>query len=163
MAIIMMDAGAEYILDTYFTSEQHTLCLFTDTNAANSDQLGTCANYTIIPADDNGSGYANHTLYANEAMVGIAANANDGPVGIAFCYWSNAAPYDFVFAGPLTGNATVKGYLVHANNAGNASEKKVIFAEWFPTPIQPQNPDDTISVEPVFRLGNITDVGTISG
>ena len=136
MAIKQFDAGGLAFLNILFgaTAKQtsFTLQLITDANAlADGDTNST---HTVA----TGGGYADKTLSNNAAV------ALDGS-SIPKATW---AAQTFTFTGPLTGNATIKGYQV-------LSGTTMLWGELI-TNFTPANNGDTLTITPSFQLGNGT-------
>jgi hypothetical protein len=140
MAMVLMDTGAEQILNSYFkkiepsTGNNLTLKLFVN---------------NITPADDDvvgdyteaaGGGYAAKTLIAASFTVSDVS----GIMQAAY------AQQQFVFTGPLTTNPTIYGaYIVDADGV-------LICAELAPADYTPVSNGDLYAVTPTFKLSKGT-------
>jgi hypothetical protein len=140
MAMVLMDTGAEQILNSYFKKVEPT--------AGNNLTLKLFVN-NITPSDDDvvgdyteaaGGGYAAKTLSAASFTVSDAA----GIMQAAY------AQQQFVFTGPLTTNTDIYGaYIVDADGV-------LICAELAPAIYTPANSGDLYAVTPVFKLSKGT-------
>lgn len=136
MAIKQFDAGGLAFLNILFgaTAKQtsFTLQLITDANAlADADTNST---HTVA----TGGGYADKAL-SNNATVALDGSS------IPKATWSAQT---FTFTGPLTGNATIKGYQV-------LNGTTMLWGELI-TNFTPANNGDTLTITPSFQLGNGT-------
>lgn len=146
MAGRLFDDGGKYILGVAFNGvsaeTNFKVMLFTSPSTLTAD------NNTLVEAA--GGGYARQTVDATDVDVTTTSAI---PGGIPIAQWLDKT---FVFTtGALTGNPTIYGYALLKGTAGSPhSVTDVIFAEEISPSVTPLNPNDEISIQMNFRLGN---------
>ena len=100
------------------------------TNNITPAETDTAASFTIA----SGGGYA------DKVLPGAGWTLTPGAPSVA-----SYAEQEWVFTGPLTGNATIYGYIAVRDSTGD-----IVLAERLTTPRQPVNPDDALRITPTI-------------
>jgi hypothetical protein len=143
MAQVVANTGMLDILEVYLNAVAaptvFTLKLFTD---AGTPAVGdTIAARTIA----TGGGYADIVITGDFLSITAAS-------GVPTATWNEQ---DFIFDEALTGNPTIKGYAIMADAV-------LLTQELLSDPFTPANPGDTLTISPIFRMGNTTDAAAVA-
>jgi hypothetical protein len=141
MPLLVTDKGSEMILKAYFNNawaaggNDLTLNLFTN-------------NYTPV----DGSVIGNFTLATGGGYIAKNLARGSWTIGTNDPRDAIFAEQTFTFTGPLTGNASVYGYVV------TDADNNVIFAELLGTgfPYQPLLNGDSVKITPKFQASKGT-------
>lgn len=134
MAIVLTDTGALEILNAIFGEEdtptEFELILFSSPSVITD---------SIV--------YANFT-FEDFTSLTLAEMTTSLSSGVPMSSWVDKV---FTFTGPLSGNASIKGYAVVAQPSNT-----VWFAELLSTPFTPAENGDKLTLKLRFKLGNGT-------
>lgn len=140
MALKLMDEGALQILKTFFDDTpketKFNVMLFTEPDSLTKNY--TAGNFTW-PSYAAGGAPPDKFVAATDGGVGMAANLTT-----AIMNWNSL---EWTFTGPLTGGASIKGYVVIGDTSAN-----VLFAELLTTPFKPENNGDKLTIQMNFTM-----------
>lgn len=131
--MILVPNGGELIALRYLVNKDgatENLVYRLFVNNITPAETDTAASYTIA----SGGGYADKSLTGSSWTLTPGAPSN-----------AAYAEQEWVFSGPLAGNATIYGYL-----AIRQTSLDLVLAERLTTPRQPVNPNDALRITPII-------------
>jgi hypothetical protein len=153
MALTLLDGGGQLLLDILFGDAPTPTNIYVElctgpitidvTEADTATTQDGISREFAARTDGTADGIDLNTLTTTVSLVG----------GIPTITWSDAV---WTFGGALENatNKTIRSYVVTVD--GDA-----VFAEMLDEPFQPTNPGDKLTGSLQFRLGNVSDAGTI--